>query len=95
MLKNLLKRATAGILSALTVLPCVPHAGAIESETEIPPDAPYAFRSSLEDPYGIMLLAAEDDIASEASINVGEKYVIADPTAKRATFLQNGSPRNV
>ncbi len=68
MLKNLLKRATAGALSVLTVLPCLPQAGAIENETNAPTDAEYEFRSSIDDPYGIMPLAAEDDVASKAVI---------------------------
>jgi len=95
MLKNLLKRATAGMLSVLTVLPSLPQAGAIESETETSADSMYEFRSSIDDPYGIMPLAAEDDVASKAVINVGDKYVIADPTVQVATFLQGGKKRNV
>ncbi len=82
------------MLSALTVLPNVPLAGA-EELTYAPAEAEYEFRSSIDDPYGIMPLAAEDDVASKAVINVGDKYVISDPTAQVATFLQGGYTRNV
>ncbi len=46
MLNKTLKRVTAGVLSALTVLPNVPLAGADELN-DAPAEAEYEFRSSI------------------------------------------------
>ena len=82
---NILKRITAGVLSALTVIgsfPVVEAAPVIEQLN----DGRFRFP---------IMRAEEDNQPSEAEIRPQERYTVWDNGGEQATFLQDGGYRNV
>lgn len=82
---NIIKRITAGVLSALTVIGGFLAAN-VAPAIELMEDGAFRFP---------IMRAAEDNEASKAEIKIGETYTVWDSGANTATFLQNGASRNV